>query len=690
MRRVLLALLLCSSQLYVPPIATMAAEEVSPEPTRTEEKAEASDEDKGDSAKASKKKTSRTTAAKPKKPKHEDEGYYGSYKAPAAEADGKLDKGTDGYYGALAKPKVEPTSQSANQPTLSSVANPVSSVQPTPSGVANPVSSVQPASSALTVNGGSTEGFTAPGSQSGSVAVTTAPTPAPISAKKTFLWKATKGDQTVYLLGTIHVAKQNFYPLPPEIENAFNSSKDLYLECDMTVDEKLKKMQEVKTMYLKGDTLSKHLSPETKRAFNDYLTWAGESMEMYQQFQPAFAAGCIATSALRRAGYNGSLGIDEHFYKQAKQAKKPVIGLEPMSMHMAGASALTAGKTNTQLDQELGTIFADVRECQGKLDEILRLWKEADLEKFDRRDLAENKTNPETFAEYKRIVWDRNVTMTDALLRLMKGPGPHFVAVGAAHLGTDNGMVALLKQKGFNVEQVTASPPATHRSPSGKLSRLSFPDGQFSILLPGKPEMEYKDLPNGLRMVRYHCMELPFGLYDVSYILCPGDLASQPAKMVMDVLSAAYIKAMQAKDFSTREWRVPGGFGREVTMTRLGGNSDGVKELAKYGIDTAARFRMCVVGSRFFIIGAIGTAPWLKSPATQEYLDSFRPAEASFASHRSTKSNSYSSSSYSSQSQSAADYEATHRKHEDETRRREDNWKRDRNSDRAQRTREHW
>ncbi|MBY0550440.1 MAG: TraB/GumN family protein [Candidatus Obscuribacterales bacterium] len=500
---------------------------------------------------------------------------------------------------------------------------------------------------------------------------------------KMFMWKATKGDQVVYLLGTIHVAKANFYPLPKEMEQAFQESKALYLECSMTGNAKLAKLQEDKTMYVKGDCLSKHLSPETKKVFKDYLNWAGESMDMYEQLQPAFAGACIATSSLRRAGYKPELGIDEHFYEQAKRLKKPVIGLEPMEMHIAGASAIEAGKSGKQLDKELGSMFADMKECQGRLDEILRLWREADLVKFDSRDLDENKTNAESRAEYKRIVFDRNVTMVDSLLRQMKGPGPHFVAVGGAHMGTDKGMLALMEQKGFKVEQMRSKPAPVGPTTSGKLSRLSFPDGEFSILLPGKPEMAYKDHSN-LRSVHYKCVELPFGLYDVCYINCPGNLSHKPANMIMDLLCAIYIKSFNAKETSHYIWNVPGGVGRELILSGIGKDSDGAKELARHGIEASARLRMAVIGSHFYVISAIGSKPWLKSKATEEYMASFkytpRYSEDGYGSNYARPAGGSYSSSGSGRRIDKSDIDAIERRNREDAQRREDNATRDRNA----------
>src|SRR5262249_19705443 len=150
----------------------------------------------------------------------------------------------------------------------------------------------------------------------------------------------------------------SFYPLAFEIEEALRESKDLYLECDMKADKKMEITASAKTVYGPGDGLSKHLSPDTKRAFDEYLEWSGESPEMYEQYRPFAVAGIIGGNALRRANYKGELGIDMHLYKEMKAASKPVLGLESTADHMLSPDAR---KTEQDQERTLANELADLR-----------------------------------------------------------------------------------------------------------------------------------------------------------------------------------------------------------------------------------------------------------------------------------------------------------------------------------------
>ena len=47
------------------------------------------------------------------------------------------------------------------------------------------------------------------------------------------VWLATKGNNKVYLGGTIHMLRSSDYPLPSEYETAYNAADNLYFEIDI-------------------------------------------------------------------------------------------------------------------------------------------------------------------------------------------------------------------------------------------------------------------------------------------------------------------------------------------------------------------------------------------------------------------------------------------------------------------------
>jgi uncharacterized protein len=104
--------------------------------------------------------------------------------------------------------------------------------------------------------------------------------PAPASVArgtKLFLWKATSPTTEVYLLGSIHLGKKEWYPLAKEIDGAFEKSKFLVLEADPAKADQLKLQQLVfqHGLYGADDSLAKHVSAETLKATQELAASMG-------------------------------------------------------------------------------------------------------------------------------------------------------------------------------------------------------------------------------------------------------------------------------------------------------------------------------------------------------------------------------------------------------------------------------
>src|SRR5918999_4838546 len=50
------------------------------------------------------------------------------------------------------------------------------------------------------------------------------------AATRNFLWKATRGQSVVYLVGSVHLLSRDYYPLSPALDAAFK-------DCDLLVEE---------------------------------------------------------------------------------------------------------------------------------------------------------------------------------------------------------------------------------------------------------------------------------------------------------------------------------------------------------------------------------------------------------------------------------------------------------------------
>src|SRR5687767_6795405 len=85
------------------------------------------------------------------------------------------------------------------------------------------------------------------------------------------LWKVQGKTNAVYLFGSIHFLKTNFYPLPKPIEDAYKRSGVVMFEADFAeMATSQAKFMEA-GMLPAGEKLAQHVSPETYGLLQSYL-----------------------------------------------------------------------------------------------------------------------------------------------------------------------------------------------------------------------------------------------------------------------------------------------------------------------------------------------------------------------------------------------------------------------------------
>lgn len=98
--------------------------------------------------------------------------------------------------------------------------------------------------------------------------------------------------------------------------------------------------------------------------------------------------------------------------------------------------------------------FDDIEKGRGFLDDMLAAWRSGDADKVDElmnRELRDG--TPADRRMYQVLLVQRNRSMTDAIDRLLARGGRYFVVLGAAHFVGDDGIVAALRQRGYQVEK---------------------------------------------------------------------------------------------------------------------------------------------------------------------------------------------------------------------------------------------
>lgn len=279
----------------------------------------------------------------------------------------------------------------------------------------------------------------------GLLALVVAPTAA---QSHSFLWRASNGKGSLYLVGSVHMLSKDSYPLSPALEAAFKESDLLVEELDLAEMMAPESQMAMLTrgMLPAGQTLDTTLSRDTLAAVTRQATALGLPMEPLKRFKPWSLALTLLGMAWQRAGFDADLGLDKHFYDRARTERKAVQGLETVAFQISRFDEMSMADQDKLLQQSLREIETET----SMIGMLATAWKNGDAAAIERVVLEDVKTDPQM---YRRLIVDRNQTWLPVLEGLAARPRPAFVVVGAAHLVGPDGLLALFKARGFTLEQ---------------------------------------------------------------------------------------------------------------------------------------------------------------------------------------------------------------------------------------------
>jgi uncharacterized protein YbaP (TraB family) len=267
---------------------------------------------------------------------------------------------------------------------------------------------------------------------------------------KSFLWKIQSKAATVYLLGSIHFLKKEFYPLPETIESAYDSSEVLVVEANVNDISKLDLATFMdKALYSDDDRLEKHVSPETYQLIKRESRSLGIPPELADNQKPWLLALSLQALELMKLGYDPRQGVDYYFLSKA-QGKKRILELESLEEQIE----LLSGFSDMEQEMFLLYTLKNLRSAGAQVDTLARAWATGDT-KTVQSILTNSTTEDVTVARiHEKLLDERNTKMTSKIEGYLGSGGSYFVIVGAGHLVGERGIVELLKTRGYFAEQL--------------------------------------------------------------------------------------------------------------------------------------------------------------------------------------------------------------------------------------------
>jgi hypothetical protein len=261
-------------------------------------------------------------------------------------------------------------------------------------------------------------------------------------------WEITGRNNTVWLFGSVHVLHASDTSLPQVATDAYGKAEKVVEE--LVIDEVMGELAGAagqKLQFLpEGQTLQAVVGPEIYSKLGGEARRLGIDLDFMTRMQPWFVAQQIEGLRMLRAGFNPLNGVDMQIAVRARQDGKPIIGLETVDDQLGIFAGLSMDEQREFLRATL-----EETESEAELRKLMQAWRDGDLKTLQ---AALRKGSEESPALFRKLTVDRNLRWIPQIEKMLQDRGNDYLVVtGALHMVGRDGLVELLRRKGYKVVQ---------------------------------------------------------------------------------------------------------------------------------------------------------------------------------------------------------------------------------------------
>ncbi|MCX7650500.1 MAG: TraB/GumN family protein [Flavobacteriales bacterium] len=257
------------------------------------------------------------------------------------------------------------------------------------------------------------------------------------------LWKVEPPDKSApsFLFGTIHLIPAQDFSFSRAADSALSLTEKIFFEMD--ISDPALQLRVLKSMKLdSGLTLSSLYKPTEYKKIKKKLEKAGVPLDMFQSFLPIM----IQQNFLIKNVFGGDTRSYELFLlEKARQAGLQIDGLETVDDQVKALRAISLERQARMLKEGV----LNPGRSRRQLLKLVRTYRRGDVEAMYRLTTREKSMKEGVEA----LLVERNRKWAERLQSEMR-QRPVFVAVGAAHLGGPEGLIALLRRQGFRLTPI--------------------------------------------------------------------------------------------------------------------------------------------------------------------------------------------------------------------------------------------
>lgn len=269
------------------------------------------------------------------------------------------------------------------------------------------------------------------------------PVQAQSDPQNSLLWKISGNGLTEesYVFGTIHLICADQFLMDDRIKNAFQSTDQLVMELDMSDPDLQQKMAAI-SINPEMKNIQGELDEEDAKALDAFLIGSyGVGLAQLGVLKPFVLTSMVM---IKQLPCEEVVSYEEFFTSLATDQNKPVKGLETVEYQMGIFDQIPAELQLADLIKMVTT-----NESEEEFELMVETYLSEDLDR-----LYSIMKDSDTMEKYQDIMLDnRNRNWISEMDSAMKNSSVFF-AVGGGHLPGENGIINLLRKKGYKVEPV--------------------------------------------------------------------------------------------------------------------------------------------------------------------------------------------------------------------------------------------
>lgn len=269
------------------------------------------------------------------------------------------------------------------------------------------------------------------------------------------IWAMSDEDNTVYLLGTVHILHPDTEWRTAYLGELLDEVEQVWFEADTVSEEATAQMAQLIPQLAvspTGTPLTGMLSEEAQANLAIIAQRLGISAEQLaagiDPLQPWFASLQIAVAQMQAAGFDPESGVE-------LALRQHVQGQDKQFHYLETAEEQLRFLADMPLEIQLSNFELGLQEAVDNpdmLDDLVSAWARGDMERLNT--IMNEDMREETPELYEVILVQRNRNWIPEIAAALDGDEDVLVAVGAGHMPGDEGVIALLQAQGLEVRRV--------------------------------------------------------------------------------------------------------------------------------------------------------------------------------------------------------------------------------------------